>query len=148
MVEQLGFDACIDYKTPTFEADLAAALPSGVDLHFENVGASMLDPVLANMNDYGQIALCGLIQHYFNDEAICLDNFRKLLVSGLRLTGFRVFDYLDATEQAMAELSAGIGSGDIALRETLTEGIANAPEAYIAMLSGRGAGKHLISMPA
>ena len=147
VVETLGFDACIDHNTEDFEAQLNAAVGSaGIDGHYENVGAKTLDPALALMNDNGRIGLCGLIAHYLNDDAVSLKHFRKLLTSGLSLKGFRVYDYPDDVEEAQKALRAAVKNGEIAIRETISEGLSSAPEAYIKMLSSGGTGKHLLHL--
>jgi len=144
VVNELGFDACVDHTGQDFEAQLVTASGNGIDAHFENVGAKTLDPVLGLMNDHGRIGLCGLIEHYFDEDPITLRNFRKLLVSGLTLRGFRVFDFGSYEQQAKDELAAAIKSGNVSIRETITNGLENAPEAFITMLSSGGIGKHLI----
>lgn len=146
VVSELGFDACIDYRHPEFRSQLKKAVGSGIDAHYENVGAPTLDPALSLMRERGRIALCGLIAHYLDDETICLKNFRKLLTSGLNIRGFRVFDYLEETDTAHGELRAALKSGDLALRETITPGLENAPRAYLDMLAGKGMGKYLIDL--
>lgn len=146
-VTALGFDHCIDHTAANFHDQLRAVIgTTGIDAHFENVGAKTLDPVLALMNDHGRIGLCGLIAHYLDDQAISLSNFRKLLTSGLSLKGFRVYDYMDDAQQAEADLKAAVKNGAIAIRETLSEGLSQAPAAYIAMLSSNGTGKHLVHL--
>lgn len=146
MVDGLGFDACVDYHRNSFESDLATAAGGGIDKHFENVGAPMLDPVLGLMKDHGRIALCGLIAHYQDDLPVTLKNFRKLLYGAINLKGFRVHDHLQDAPQAYAELKDGIISGAITVRETVTRGLENAPQAYVDMLAGRGSGKHLVEL--
>lgn len=146
VVAHSGFDACIDHRAQNFAGQLAAAAARGIDAHFENVGSKTLDPVLAVMNDFGRIALCGLIAHYLDDQPIALSNFRRLLTSALSLRGFRIYDYFDDSAQAMAELRAMLKSGQLTVRETITRGLGNAPQAYIDMLEGRGVGKHLVQM--
>ena len=146
VVRDFGFDACIDYRSPDFAESLARALPKGIDKHFENVGASMLDAVLPLMRDHAHIALCGLISHYQDDKPIALRFFRELLMRAITLQGFRTADYLPLHEQARAELAAWIKSGTIRVNETVTNGLENAPVAYVGMLNGGGSGKHLVRL--
>lgn len=146
VVEKLGFDACVDHLKPDFEAQLAAAVPEGIDAHFENVGAKTLDPTLSLMKEQGRIGLCGLIAHYLDEDPITLRNFRTLLTSGLSLRGFRVYDHLQHTAQAQNELKAAIKNGSLLIRETITTGLNNAPQAYIDMLAGKGTGKHILAL--
>ena len=144
----LGFDACVDHHARNMQAQLAQAIDGPLHAHFENVGAKTLDPVLSLISDGGRIGLCGLIAHYLDDKPVCLNNFRRLLTAGITLQGFRIYDHFDVAKQAHTELRAGIQSGQILIRETLTEHIENAPAAYLNMLSSGGVGKHLIHIPA
>lgn len=146
VVDDLGFDDCLDYRHSAFRECLAKAVNGSVDAHFENVGAPTLDPVLGLMRDHGRIALCGLIAHYLDDNPVTLTNFRKLLSSGLSLQGFRALDYLQDSDRAASELREGIKAGTITVRETITRGLENAPQAYLSMLEGGGEGKHLIRL--
>lgn len=146
VVEDIGFDACVDHQGADLELRLAdtAQQFGGIDLHFENVGAKTLDPVLNAMNELGHIALCGLIAHYQDTSPITLKHFRKLLTAGITLQPFRVYDYPQDFIPAQQELMAGLKEGWLTVKETITDGIENAPEAYINMLNGGGTGKHLI----
>lgn len=146
VVNSLGFDACVDHHSHDLQADLAAAAGSPIAAHFENVGAKTLDPVLANIADRGRIALCGLIAHYQDMNPIALKEFRRLLISGITLRGFRLPDFAADLPQASAELKAMVISGDISLIETISHGIASAPDAYLNMLEGKGVGKHLLKL--
>ena len=144
VVARQGFSACVDHHASDLAEQLATAVGDGIDAHYENVGAKTLDPALGLMKDGGRIALCGLIAHYLNDDAISLRNFRKLLTAGLTLKGFRVYDYLSDVQQAQTDLLAGVKAGTIGIYETITEGLENAPSAYVSMLNSGGMGKHLI----
>jgi NADPH-dependent curcumin reductase CurA len=146
VVSDLGFDTCVDHTSDNFHQQLAEATPKGVDAHFENVGAKILDPILERMRDCGKIALCGLIAHYLDEDPITLKNFRMLLTKGLRLQGFRLFDHFEETEAAHGEILSALRAGTLSLRETITQGLSQAPAAYVAMLSGGGIGKHLIAI--
>lgn len=146
VVNNLGFDACVDHHSNDLQADLAAAAGSPITAHFENVGAKTLDPVLANIADRGRIALCGLIAHYQDMNPIALKEFRRLLISGVSLRGFRLPDFAADFQQATTELKAMVISGDISVTETISHGIASAPDAYLNMLEGKGVGKHLLKV--
>ncbi len=145
VVEQLGFDACVDYKGGNLEADLAAATPDGVDALFENVGGPCMDAVLARMNAFGRIALCGLIAGYNGDD-MSLKNLRFLLTSRLTLRGFIVTEHLDLWPQAFAELAPLVASGRLIYRESVADGLAAAPDAFIGLLQGRNFGKQLVKV--
>jgi hypothetical protein len=116
-----------------------------VDALFENVGGACLDAALACMNPFGRIALCGLIAGY-NGEDIALRNVRALLVSRLKVQGFIVSDHMDVWPAALAELGRGVATGKIRYRETVAQGLAAAPEAFIGLLAGRNFGKQLVKL--
>lgn len=143
VVRELGFDACVDYRSPTFREDLAAATPKRIDVLFENVGGALLDASLARMNPFGRVALCGLIAGYEGNE-IPLRNVRSILVNRLRVQGFIVSDHMELWPQALSELSAHVAAGRIRYRETIAEGLERAPAAFLAMLKGANLGKQLV----
>lgn len=145
VVEEFGFDACVDYKAGRLEADLAAATPDGIDGYFENVGGAVLDAVLARMNAFGRIAVCGLIAGY-NDEPIPVHRFRQVLLSRLKIQGFIVSEFPDAWPPALAELAQAVAEGRLRYRETLSHGLDSAPQAFIGLLRGENFGKQLVSL--
>jgi hypothetical protein len=149
VVEELGFDACLDHRVHGDVRSMARALreaaPKGIDGLFENVGGHCLDAALACMNPFGRVALCGLIAGY-NGEDIALQNVRALLVMRLTVRGFIVSDHMDAWPQALAELGRGVATGKIRYRETIADGLAAAPEAFIGLLAGRNFGKQLVKL--
>ena len=145
VVNELGFDACIDYKAGNLAHDLAAAAPNGIDALFENVGGAGFDAALALMNPFGRIALCGLIAGYNGDE-LAVRNMRYLLTSRLSLRGFIVTEHLDLWPQGLSELGALVASGELKYRETVAPGLVAAPEAFIGLLAGRNFGKQLVKL--
>ncbi len=145
VVDELGFDACIDYKAGTLAADLAAAAPDGIDALFENVGGAGFDAALPLMNPFGRIALCGLIAGY-NGADLALRNVRFLLTSRLSLQGFIVTEHLDLWPQGLGELGALVADGKLKYRETVAQGLAAAPDAFIGLLNGRNFGKQLVKL--
>ena len=145
VIEELGFDACVDYKAGQLEADLAAAAPDGIDALFENVGGAGFDAALPLMNAFGRIALCGLIAGYNGDD-LALRNVRYLLTSRLSLRGFIVTEHLDLWPQGLSELAALVAAGALYYRETLDQGLASAPAAFIGLLNGRNFGKQLVKL--
>ena len=145
VVEDFGFDACVDYKAGRLQADLAAATPDGIDGYFENVGGAVLDAVLARMNAFGRIAVCGLIAGY-NDEPIPVNEFRSVLTNRLKIQGFIVSEVPDAWPPALAELAARVADGSLKYKETVARGIASAPAAFIGLLRGENLGKQLVSL--
>ncbi|NGZ84914.1 NADP-dependent oxidoreductase [Duganella aceris] len=145
VVDQLGFDACVDYKAGTLEADLAAATPDGVDAIFENVGGACLDAALARTNAYARIALCGLIAG-FNAKELPINNARLLLINRLSVRGFIVTEHMEFWPQGLQELGELVAGHQIKYRESVADGLAAAPEAFIGLLQGRNFGKQLVKL--
>lgn len=145
VVDELGFDACIDYKAGKLEADLAAATPDGVDAIFENVGGAVFDAALARTNAFARIALCGMIAGY-NGEEIHIRNARLLLTNRLAVRGFIVTEHMELWPQGLAELGGLVASGKLAYRESVADGLAAAPEAFMGLLKGKNFGKQLVKL--
>jgi NADPH-dependent curcumin reductase len=143
VVNDLGFDACVDYKADGFREAFKAAVPDGIDVVFENVGGSILDGSLTRMNPFGRVAVCGLIAGY-GGEDISLRNVRSILVNRLTVQGFIVSDHLDLWPEAMKELGAAVASGKLKHRETVAQGLESAPRAFIGLLRGENLGKQLV----
>lgn len=145
VVHDLGFDACVDYRSPTFREDLKAATPSRVDAIFENVGGEVLEAALARVNPFGRVAICGLIAGY-DGKDIPLRSVRAILVGRLRVQGFIVSDHLPLWRQASAELAGHVAAGRLRWRETVAEGLERAPAAFFGMLRGENVGKQLVKV--
>ncbi|HEX4583246.1 MAG TPA: NADP-dependent oxidoreductase [Burkholderiaceae bacterium] len=145
VVDELKFDACIDYKHEDLDAALKAACPDGADGYFENVGGRVMDAVLPRLNTFGRIALCGLIAGY-NGEPIPIANPRWLLVSRLKLQGFIVSDHMELWPKALGELGAHFAAGRLRYRESIAHGLENAPQAFLGLLEGRNFGKQLVKL--
>ncbi|MBM3408960.1 MAG: NADP-dependent oxidoreductase [Betaproteobacteria bacterium] len=144
VVNEFGFDACVDYKAGNLAADLDRTLGGArIDRLFENVGGACLDACLAQMNAFGRVAVCGLISGY-NGEPIALANVRSILVNRLHVQGFIVSDHMERWAPALAELAELAASGKLRWRETIAEGLERAPEAFIGLLKGRNLGKQLV----
>jgi NADPH-dependent curcumin reductase CurA len=146
VVEDLGFDACVDYKAGNLAAALKAATPSGIDVYFDNVGGEVLDTVLPNMNFFSRIPLCGLISQYSATEAYGVRQFRSFLVNRIRLQGFICFDRLDLWPQARRELGEWVAAGNVKYRESVALGLGAAPRAFIGLLKGENLGKQLVKL--
>ena len=151
---ELGFDACIDYQAASrdgvldareFASRLEAAAPGGIDGYFDNVGGRILDAVMARMNAFGRIAVCGMISGY-DGKALPMQSPQLILLSRLRLEGFIVAEHMEVWRQALAELAEGVASGRIKYRETIAHGLASAPQAFIGLLKGRNFGKQLVDL--
>jgi NADPH-dependent curcumin reductase CurA len=147
--QELGFDDCIDYKQHADALSLSRALkiacPKGIDGYFENVGGMVLDAVLPRMNTFGRIAVCGMISGY-DGAPIPLANPQLILVSRLKVQGFIVGEHMEDWPAALAELSGLVGSGKLRPRESIAEGLAAAPEAFLGLLKGRNFGKQLVKL--
>ena len=146
VVNELGFDACVDYKSNAFESELREATPDGVDIYFENVGGRVLDAVLPSLNAFARIPFCGYISEYDDSAAYGVQHLRSLLVSRVRLQAFIISEHLDIWDQALADLSGWLIAGKINYRETIVHGLEAAPAAFIGMLKGRNLGKQLVKL--
>ena len=145
-VKELGLAACVDHKSASFKADLAAATPNGVDGLFENVGGQPFRLVSHRLNDFARVAICGLIASYEGAETSSLDDLRLLLVKRASITGFIVSDHLQLWPQAIGELTQLAASGQLKWRETVADGIESAPGAFLGMLKGKNFGKQLVKL--
>jgi len=145
VVNELGFDACIDYKGGNLYKDVKAAAPNGIDGLFENVGGVVMDSVLARMNPYGRIALCGLISGY-DGEPMPIHNTRVILSMRLTMQGFIVSEHMDLWPQGLTEIGTLVATGKIKYRETIADGLAAAPEAFLGLLRGKNFGKQLVKL--
>ncbi|EXI80267.1 MAG: NADPH-dependent curcumin reductase [Candidatus Accumulibacter appositus] len=152
VLEELGFDACIDHHGENFPKALAAACPQGIDVYFENVGGAVFDAVLPLLNVRARIPLCGLIAHY-NDQSLPAGPnrlgllTRTLLVKRIRMQGFIIFDdYGDRYGEFFTAMSVWLKAGQIKFREDIVDGLENAPQAFIGLLEGRNFGKLLVQV--
>lgn len=148
-VDELGFDACIDYKLHADAASLSKALrdacPDGIDGYFENVGGMVLDAVLPRMNAFGRIALCGMIAGY-DGRPMPLAYPALILTARLKLQGFIVAEHMEVWPDALKELGTLVGTGKLRPRETVAQGIESAPEAFLGLLKGKNFGKQLVKL--
>jgi len=146
VVRELGFDACVDYKAGRLADDLRAACPEGIDVDFENVGGEILDTVLRQMKFLGRVVVCGLIAEYNATEPYGYKAMRSILVNRLRVQGMIVFDWKDRYEEALADLGARVAGGKLRYRESIVEGLENAPRGLIELLAGKNFGKQLVKL--
>jgi NADPH-dependent curcumin reductase CurA len=146
VVKELGFDACVDYKAGRLNEDLRAAAPKGIDCYFENVGGEILDAVLKQMNAFSRIAVCGLISQYNATEAYGVKTFQSILTNRIKVQGFIVSDRMELWAKALPELIGWVASGKIKYRETVANGLENAPKAFIGLLKGENFGKQLVKL--
>ena len=150
VVDELGFDACIDHRSPDLKQQLASACPKGIDVYFENVGGAVFDAVLPLLNTKARVPVCGLIAHY-NDTTLPPgpDRLglltRTLLIKRIKMQGFIIFDdYAHRYGEFFAEMSQWLKDGKIKFREDVIDGLENAPQAFIDLLEGKNFGKLVV----
>jgi hypothetical protein len=147
VVNELGFDACIDYKAGNVRAGLKEHCPNGVDVYFDNVGGDILDEVLARLAMHARIVICGAISQYNNTTPVQGPrNYLSLLVHRARMQGMVVFDYADRYPQAIAELAGYLREGRMKSREDVVHGIDQFPEALNRLFTGENFGKLVLQV--
>ena len=147
IVNELGFDAGINYKTEDVDAALAAACPNGIDVYFDNVGGFVTDAVMQQINVHARISVCGQISQYnLPTPELAPRNMGLLIQKQARMEGFLVFNFAHRHEHARQRMAAWIRSGDLRYREDVVEGLENAPTAFIGMMTGENFGKLLVKV--
>jgi NADPH-dependent curcumin reductase CurA len=146
VVNELGFDACVDYKAGNLLDDLKRATPNGIDCYFENVGGVVMDTVFRQLNPFSRVALCGLVSDYNVTEPYGVKMIRALLVNRVKLQGFIVFDRTDLYTRAVTQLVKLVAQGKLKYHETVAEGLREAPRAFVGMLKGKNLGKQLVKL--
>jgi len=143
--DELGFDACIDYKGSDVGAGLREHCPGGVDVYFDNVGGPILEAALFAMKLHGRISCCGAVSQYDDGSPASPIGIPGLLVvKRLKMEGFIVMDFFDRNEEAERDLSSWLASGRLKVVEDVIEGIENAPRGLIGLLAGENRGKRMI----
>jgi NADPH-dependent curcumin reductase CurA len=149
VVNELGFDDCIDYKQHSDAISLAKALkvacPKGIDGHFENVGGMVLDAVMLRTNAFARIAVCGMIAGY-DGAPLPMANPALILVNRMKIQGFIVSEHMEVWPEALNELGTLVGTGKLRPRESVAQGLAAAPEAFLGLLKGKNFGKQLVKL--
>ena len=149
VVNELGFDACIDYKQHKDAGSLSKALkqacPKGIDGYFENVGGLVLDAVLSRMNAHGRIAVCGMIAGY-DGQPVPLTYPQLILTNRLKVQGFIVSEHMEVWPEALKELGTLVGMGKLRPRESVAPNLEAAPEAFLGLLKGKNFGKQLVKL--
>ncbi len=146
VTEELGFDACIDYK----EADVAAAIkaiaPKGIHIYFDNVGGEILDAAMLNLATGARVVICGAISQY-NDAAFNgLKNYMKIVSARGTISGIIVFDYFPRAQEAISDLGRWLQEGRIRYREHITEGLENFPAVLRMLFTGENYGKLILKL--
>jgi hypothetical protein len=149
VTDELGFDACIDYRqhpdVKSMSLALKEACPKGIDGYFENVGGYIFDAVLSRTNAFARVAVCGMIAGY-DGAPLPLNNPSLILINRLKVEGFIVSEHMEVWPEALAELGALVGSGKLRPRESVALGIEAAPEAFLGLLKGKNFGKQLVKL--
>lgn len=148
-LREIGFDAAVDHRSPTFGSDLAAAVPEGVDVYLENVGGRVLEAVLPTLNYDARVPVCGLVSSYNGSvdagDLRVADLMSAVLMRRITMQGFSFPGYVAEYDSAFREeVSAAVAAGNIAYREDVREGLESAPEAFIGLFSGANQGKLLV----
>ncbi|SFO01182.1 NADP-dependent oxidoreductase [Amycolatopsis rubida] len=147
LTEELGFDAAFNYKDGPVAEQLAAAAPEGIDVYFDNVGGEHLEAAIASMNLHGRIAICGMISQYNATEPTPAPrNLVQLIAKRITMRGLLVLDHWHLMQEFVAEVAPLVASGEIKYSETFVDGIRNAPDAFLGLLSGANTGKMLVRL--
>ncbi len=147
VVEELGFDACIDYKNENVATRFKEECPNGIDIYFDNVGGELLDIALTRLRRNARIVICGAISQYNNKTAVKgPSNYLSLLVNRASMTGMVVFDYASRYAEGAQILGGWMAEGKLKSREDIYEGIANFPETYNRLFSGEKLGKLVLKV--
>ena len=147
--EELGFDVCIDHREHgdlrAMSRALKEACPNGIDGYFENVGGYILDAVLLRANAFARVAVCGMIAGY-DGQPLPLQNPALILINRMKVQGFIVSEHMEVWPEALKELGGLVAAGKLRPRETIAEGLAAAPEAFLGLLKGKNFGKQLVKL--
>lgn len=147
VVDTYGFDACVDYKAADFLKQLDEACPDGIDVDFENVGGDILRAVYDRMNQDGRVIVCGLVSEYSRDDGFLPGpSLWPAVYKSLRIEGFRASRYFDRIPEFVDKALEWSQAGLFTHCEHVTEGIENAPQAFIDMLVGRHFGKAMVKI--
>ena len=145
VTDELGFDACIDYRSADWHKALRAACPDGVDVYFDTVGGLILETVLFQMNERGRVVCCGAVSQYDGAAPSGPRNLPGLVVvKRLRMEGFIVMDFADQDAKANADLKDWVDTGKLRVVEDIVDGLENAPAALIGLLAGENRGKRMV----
>jgi NADPH-dependent curcumin reductase CurA len=146
LVDELGFDAAVDYKSPEFKRQLRAAVPDGIDVFFDNTGGDVFEACLFAMKNFGRIACCGALSQY--DGAPPPHGPRGIpgliVTKRLTLRGFVVMDFADQNDRALADLQGWVAAGKLKVTEDIIDGLENLPGALIGLLRGENRGKRMV----
>jgi NADPH-dependent curcumin reductase CurA len=145
IVEKLGFDAAVDYKRADWKEQLAAATPDGIDVNFENVGGEIMEAVMARMNLFSRMPLCGMISGYNTDQPMRAD-FSPILMRRIQIRGFIVTDFFSKYAEGARQLAEWVATGKLHHEETIVDGLENAPTAVNRLFDGQNMGKLIVKV--
>ncbi len=146
VVDDLGFDACIDYKNENVKKALKEHCPKGVDVYFDNVGGEILDAVLARLAMRARVVICGAISQYNAERTKGPNNYMTLLINRSRMEGFVVFDYAKRFREAAMQMAQWMAQGQLKSREDIVEGLETFPDTFLKLFSGGNTGKLLLKV--
>ena len=145
VVEELGFDGCIDYKNANLVRDLKTHCPEGIDLYFDNVGGTVLEAVLIRMKNRGRVVCCGAVSQYESSSPIGPRNIPGFVITKrLKMEGFIVMDFKEKHMEAITHMTKLLNEGKISIVEDITKGLQNAPKALVNLLNGKNFGKSMV----
>jgi NADPH-dependent curcumin reductase CurA len=146
LVNKLGFDAALDYKSPEFANELKQLIPEGPDIYFDNVGGELSQTIMNQMKRPARVTECGQISAYNEKGCSLMVDIRPIHSNGLRFEGFHPMLFVDQFPIALKHLYDWIDSGKIIVLETEWTGLESAPKAIVSMFSGKGIGKHIVTL--
>src|SRR5256712_2408252 len=146
VTRELGFDACVDYKAGNLQRDLQAACPKGAEVYFDNVGGESLDAMLRLTKLFARVVVCGMIADYSATQPYAVRNLRFVLINRIRMQGMIGFDWKERYGEALKALGEYFAQGKLTYRESIVEGLENAPKGLIALLRGQNFGKQLVKL--
>jgi NADPH-dependent curcumin reductase CurA len=147
LLEDLGFDATIDYKSEDVDAALGRTCPDGIDIYFDNVGGEILDAALAHLAGKARVVICGAISQYNNTTAMRgPSNYLSLLVHNASMTGFTMGDYIARYGEAVKEMAGWVAEGKLVSREDIAEGLESFPATLLRLFNGENTGKLVLKI--
>jgi NADPH-dependent curcumin reductase len=149
VVEELGFDAAIDYKSEDVAAGLREHCPKGIDIYFDNVGGEILDAALARLARNARVVICGAISQYNATEPVAgPSNYLSLLINHASMTGFVISDYYSRYAEGLREMAGWYAEGKLSSREDVATGLENFPDTLLRLFSGENTGKLVLEVAA
>ncbi|MBT2583467.1 NADP-dependent oxidoreductase [Planococcus sp. ISL-109] len=147
LINELGFDAAVNYKADSFQEDFKKAIPNGVDVYFDNVGGFVSDTVIFEINRNARVVLCGAISAYNNPEADIGPRIQwKFITTSSMMKGFTLGDYAHDFKTGAQELGKWLQEGKLKYEETITDGFDKTPEAFLGLFEGSNLGKQLVKV--